>query len=134
MTTTSASIIEFNPCLSCGACCAHYRVSFYSGELSGETHGCVPVELTTQIGPLRACMKGTEKGDGRCIALRGELVLDGIHCAIYANRPSPCRDFFVYDMHGQPNPECQKLRAKLGISLLPEQPEPPEESTMDRAA
>ena len=134
MTTKLASIIEFNPCLSCGACCAHYRVSFYSGELAGETGGCVPIELPTQIGPLRACMKGTEVGNGRCIALRGELGQDGIHCAIYTNRPSPCRDFYVYDAHGKPNPDCQTLRAAIGLDLLPDQPQPPDHNDLDQAA
>lgn len=114
---------SFNPCLSCGACCAHYRVSFYSGELAGETGGTVPIELTTKIGPLRACMKGTETGNGRCIALRGELGQAGVYCSIYEQRPSPCRDFYVYDNDGQPNPACQKLRLSLGLPpLAPQRP------------
>ena len=62
-----------NPCLDCGACCAHFRVSFYSGEMAGETGGTVPEDMAVQIGPLRACMRGTEMGNGRCVALRGEL-------------------------------------------------------------
>src|SRR3546814_9432160 len=63
----------YNPCLSCGACCAHFRVSFYCGEITGESGGTVPPELVTQVGPLRACMQGTEYGGKRCTALRGEL-------------------------------------------------------------
>lgn len=38
-----------NPCLDCGACCSHFRVSFYCGELAGENGGQVPVELVTQL-------------------------------------------------------------------------------------
>lgn len=106
-----------NPCLSCGACCAYYRVSFYSGELTGETGGSVPVELTTQIGPLRACMKGTELGKGRCIALRGELGQPGIYCTIYEARPSPCREFEIFDKNGIMNPDCAKLRLTLGLPV-----------------
>ena len=44
-----------NPCFACGACCAHFRISFYSGELEGETGGWVPISLTSKIGPLTCC-------------------------------------------------------------------------------
>src|SRR3546814_12045302 len=63
----------YNPCLSCGACCAHFRVSFYCGEIVGESGGTVPTELVTQCGPLRACMQGTEYGGKRGTALRCAL-------------------------------------------------------------
>ena len=58
-----------NPCTSCGGYCAHFRVSFYCGELSAGLGGMVPVELTSKINHMMTCMKGTEKGHGRCIAL-----------------------------------------------------------------
>lgn len=108
-----------NPCLSCGACCAHFRVSFYCGEIADEAGGTVPPELVTQIAPLRACMKGTENGGQRCIALRGELGQPGIHCAIYPLRPSPCRDYPAWQEDGSPNPDCQRLRAAIGLPPLP---------------
>src|SRR5690606_34043842 len=108
-----------NPCLSCGACCAHFRVSFYCGEVAGEGGGTVPADLVSQVGPLRACMKGTEYGGQRCIALRGELGKDGIHCTIYAQRPSPCRDFTTWMEDGSPNPDCQRLRKAIGLPPLP---------------
>jgi len=111
-----------NPCLSCGACCSHFRVSFYCGEVADERGGTVPPELVTQVGPLRACMKGTEDG-GRCIALRGELGQDGIHCAIYEQRSTPCRDFPTWLEDGSPNPDCQRLRATLGLPPLPRLPD-----------
>jgi Fe-S-cluster containining protein len=109
---------SYNPCLSCGACCAHFRVSFYCGEIKGEGGGTVPAELVSQVGPLRACMKGTEYGKARCIALRGELGQDGIHCAIYEQRPSPCREFTTWMADGSPNPDCQRLRLALGLPPL----------------
>ena len=55
-------------------------------------------------------MKGTEMGGGRCISLRGELGKPGIHCAIYENRPTPCREFDIWLPDGTPNPDCQRLR------------------------
>lgn len=108
-----------SPCLSCGACCAHFRVSFYCGEVADEAGGTVPPELVSQVGPLRACMKGTEYGGQRCIALRGELGQPGIHCAIYEQRPTPCRDFPSWEEDGTPNPDCQRLRLALGLAPLP---------------
>ena len=107
-----------NPCISCGICCAHFRVSFYCGELSDGLGGFVPAELTSQLTPLMACMKGTETGHGRCIALRGTLGRPGIACAIYANRPTPCREFPTWLEDGTPNPDCQRLRASIGLPPL----------------
>lgn len=109
---------ESNPCLSCGGCCQHYRVSFYNGELSTNMAGGVPAELAVPVTPFRACMKGTDKPDGRCIALQGTPGQPGIGCAVYHTRPSPCREFPVWLADGSPNPDCQKLRHKLGLPLL----------------
>ncbi len=117
--TAANDDIHTNPCLSCGACCAHFRVSFYCGEIAGEEGGTVPPDLVSQVGPLRACMKGTEYGGQRCVALRGEVGQEGTHCAIYEQRPSPCRDFPAWEEDGAPNPDCQKVRAKFGLAALP---------------
>lgn len=101
-----------NPCFDCGICCRHFRVSFYHGELDSQPGGYVPSELAVQLTPFRACMKGTENGAGKCIALQG----DG-RCAIYADRPSVCREFPAYMADGTMNPECLRLRALHGIAL-----------------
>ncbi len=107
-----------NPCLACGACCAYFRVSFYCGELEGGSGGFVPVALTTRLNDLMACMKGTESGHGRCQALIGELGRPGIGCAIYPNRPTTCREFSTWLDDGSPNPECQRMRARIGLMPL----------------
>lgn len=99
-----------NPCSDCGACCRYFRVSFYHGELDTQPGGLVPAELCTQITPFRACMKGTEAGSGRCIALG-----DDMRCGIYEQRPSVCREFPVFMPDGTMNPECIRLRKLLGI-------------------
>lgn len=99
-----------NPCIGCGACCRHFRVSFYCGELDTQPGGHVPADMTLQITPFRACMKGTESGHGRCMALQN----DGL-CGIYALRPSVCREFPVYMEDGAMNPDCLRLRAVYGI-------------------
>lgn len=109
-----------NPCLSCGACCACFRVSFYFGELAGQPGGWVPVELTSKVNDFRAAMKGSESG-GRCVALRGEVGKAGVSCSIYQHRPTPCREFDAWLEDGTPNPDCQRLRAQRGLpALLPQ--------------
>lgn len=101
---------EDNPCFGCGACCYHYRVSFYHGELDSQPGGFVPSELTSAVTPFLACMRGTETGLGRCAALQ-----DDGRCAIYSHRPSTCREFRAFQDDGSPHPECQRLRQLYGI-------------------
>ena len=78
----------------------------------------MPIALTSKLNEFRAAMKGTESGNGRCTALRGELGKTGICCSIYAQRPTPCREFDPWLQDGTPNPDCQRLRAKLGLQPL----------------
>jgi len=99
-----------NPCIGCNACCRHFRVSFYQGELDTQPGGHVPADMTVRITPFRACMKGTESGQGRCVALQA----DGL-CGIYMKRPSVCREYPVFMPDGLMNPECLRLRALYGI-------------------
>lgn len=101
---------EDNPCFGCGACCRHFRVSFYHGELDSQPGGVVPADMTVPLTPFRACMKGTESGKGRCVAL-----LDDGRCGIYAQRPSVCREFPAFMPDGTMNPECVALRLQYGI-------------------
>jgi uncharacterized protein len=107
---------EDNPCESCGACCSHFRVSFYNGETDAMRDAGVPVEMVVQVTPFLVAMKGTECG-GRCVALKGEIGKK-ISCGIYQNRSSSCRAFPVWMEDGSPNPKCQELRVKNGIPLL----------------
>jgi Fe-S-cluster containining protein len=100
-----------NPCNGCSACCRHFRVSFYQGELDSQPGGHVPADMTAQLTPFRACMKGTESGYSSCIALQA----DGL-CGIYEHRPSVCREFPVFMADGSFNPECVRLRALHGIA------------------
>ena len=120
MTPASNDPAMGNPCLSCGACCAYFRVSFYCGEIAdGSGAGMVPPELVTQVGPLRAAMKGTERGLGRCTALRGEIGSPDVRCSVYPQRPSPCREFEPWLEDGSPEPDCQRARAYFGLPPLP---------------
>ncbi|QEL64525.1 ferredoxin protein [Oryzomicrobium terrae] len=107
-----------NPCAGCGACCRHYRVSFYQGETDDYPGGQVPATLTVPVTPFRVAMRGTETGGGPCVAYGA----DG-RCGIYAQRPSPCREFPAFLDDGSWNPECLRLRALLGIPLPAEEQE-----------
>ena len=64
---------DHNPCMTCGACCAYFRVSFYWAEAS-DGGGTVPVDLTEPLTPFLRCMRGTNQKQSRCVALQGEPV------------------------------------------------------------
>jgi hypothetical protein len=106
-----------NPCFNCGLCCNHFRISFYFGELDTQPMGFVPNSMISKVNDFLVCMKGTEAGE-RCTALIGTLGQEGIKCGIYSNRPSPCREYEVWDDNGIPNKKCNELRAKAGIPLI----------------
>lgn len=60
---------NLNPCMTCGACCAFFRVSFYWAE-ADDAGGTIPARLTEQISPFHRCMSGTNQKNPRCIALQ----------------------------------------------------------------
>jgi hypothetical protein len=103
-----------NPCLSCGACCCHYRVSFYWREADDDTPGGVPVGMTEDFNDMRRMMRGTNDRAPRCVALEGEI--GGLApCAIYERRPSVCREFPASYSDGRHNERCDKARIKYGL-------------------
>ncbi|MEN6472840.1 MAG: YkgJ family cysteine cluster protein [Syntrophaceae bacterium] len=109
---------EDNPCLTCGACCACYRVSFYWAEIGEAGLGGVPVDLTEKLDAFRAVMRGTNQPNPRCIALEGEVGVR-VRCTIYDRRPVPCRDLPFSGSAGAAGEEkCDKARAAWGLPLL----------------
>lgn len=109
-----------NPCLTCGACCAHFRVSFHWSESERFLGGDTPPELTTPISPHRVAMRGTCGSAPRCVALEGQVGV-AVRCTIYAQRPSPCREFTASWANGVRSERCDRARAAHGLSPL----EPP---------
>lgn len=105
-----------NPCMTCGACCAYFRVSFYWSE-ADDGGGPVPAELTEPVAPLLRCMRGTNQKACRCAALEGE-VGGAVRCSVYENRPSPCREFAMSGEGGQINEACTRARARYGLPPL----------------
>jgi len=103
-----------NPCLTCGACCAFYRASFYWAETTAGSPGGVPEHLTEKINDFRVQMKGTRGEKPRCIALLGEIGKH-VQCNIYEQRASVCRDFPPSLLDGVVNERCDKARQAHGL-------------------
>jgi uncharacterized protein len=106
-----------NPCLDCGMCCVHFRVSFYWAEADDAPEGFVPVRLTEKLNHHLRCMSGTNEVPRRCVALDGKPG-EQVSCSIYAQRPTPCREFPSHLDDGAPNPKCDELRAQIGLPPL----------------
>lgn len=109
-----------NPCLTCGACCAYYRVSFHWAETDRFLGGKTPADLTFKADLHRAAMHGTSGPSPRCIALEGEIGR-AVRCTIYSRRPSPCREFSASWVNGERSERCDRARAAHGLAPL----EPP---------
>jgi Fe-S-cluster containining protein len=107
---------EINPCMTCGACCAYFRVSFYWAE-ADDAGGIVPTQLTEPLTPFLRCMSGTNQRQIRCAALTGEIG-ESVHCAIYQHRPSPCREFASPAKAARLNDACNRARARYGLPPL----------------
>ncbi len=69
-----------NPCMTCGACCAYFRVSFYWAE-GDDADGRVPASLTEPVTPFLRCMAGTNQKQPHCKALLGKPG-ESVSCAI----------------------------------------------------
>ncbi|MBK5539478.1 YkgJ family cysteine cluster protein [Pseudomonas sp. TH05] len=107
---------EASPCLSCGACCSHFRVSFFWGECAS-AGGSVPDDLVASISPSRVAMLGTDCKPTRCVGLVGE-VGSQVSCSIYHERSSTCREFEASWTDGLANPDCDAARAAFGLPPL----------------
>jgi len=121
-----------NPCLTCGACCAFFRVSFYWGEADEAQGGTVPPDLVEEVDSFRSCMKGTNQKHPRCIALHGEIGQE-VRCTIYDRRATTCREFGVTWDRGhivfsaEDLERCTRARAAWGLPPLfgPAEDQPP---------
>lgn len=90
-------------CLSCGACCAYFRVSFYWAEGMN-----MPEHYTEPVTAVYSCMCGTNQSQPRCIALQGE-VGQQVSCGIYELRSSSCKEVQIGDS------QCNKARYAHGF-------------------
>lgn len=106
-----------NPCVSCGACCATYRVSFPRSEIDESPSGVVPTALTERIDDRGVFMRGTGAGNPRCAALQGTIGVR-VSCSIYERRPSPCRAFAREAAFGHGDANCGDARRLHGLPPL----------------
>ncbi|WP_426663436.1 YkgJ family cysteine cluster protein [Rhodanobacter aciditrophus] len=106
-----------HPCLSCGACCAHFRIAFHWSETDPSLGGTVPVALTEKLDPHRVVMRGTQSKTPRCVALAGEIGV-AAHCGIHPIKPSVCREVEPSWEFGRHSPQCDKGRIAHGLQPL----------------
>ena len=85
-------------CLSCGACCAFFRVSFYWAEGIS-----MPEHYTEPVTAVYSCMVGTNQASPRCIALQGTIG-EHVSCGMYEQRSSSCKEVQIAD------DQCNKAR------------------------
>jgi uncharacterized protein len=103
-----------NPCLSCGACCALFKVVFDQIESDENQGGIVPAAFALKINPTQCVMRGTSGFNKRCAALQGR-VGERVSCAIYDRRPSTCKAFHAAWERDIVNPVCNRARATYGL-------------------
>jgi len=104
-------------CLSCGACCAAFRVDFHRSDLASAERVGVPVALTVALTATLVRMCGTDAAPPRCVALDGEVGAT-VRCTIYEARPGPCRDFAPYAPLGMGDEPCDRARRRHGLPPL----------------
>jgi Fe-S-cluster containining protein len=103
--------------MTCGACCAAFRVSFYWAESDEAVADCVPAEMTCHVAPLLCAMKGTDQPHPWCIALQGSVGAR-VQCSIYERRPSVCRQVHPSGQDGTADLWCDRARAIWGLPPL----------------
>jgi Fe-S-cluster containining protein len=106
-----------HPCLSCGACCATFRVSLHWSEAEPALGGRVPVALTEPVRTHELAMRGTSHAQPRCVALDAEIGRRG-RCAIHARRPSTCAAVTASWERGEASAQCDRARLAHGLAVL----------------
>ena len=106
-----------HPCLSCGACCAHFRVALHWSEADPALGGTVPSELTEPLRRHELAMRGTSRPRPRCIALDAEIGVRS-RCAIHPVRPSACAAVQASWETGHASAQCDKARIAHGLPTL----------------
>lgn len=106
-----------HPCLTCGACCAHFRVAFHWMESDESSEGGVPHQLTQTLDPHRLCMQGTYSAPVRCVALDAQIGTYS-RCTIHPSRPSVCREVDASWEFGVVSVQCDKARLAHNLPAL----------------
>ena len=91
-------------CLSCGACCAYFRVSFYWAE----GFPCLSTILNLSPRSIHAWREPIK--NPRCIALEGSIG-EQVSCGMYELRSSSCKEVQIADA------QCNK--ARMAHNMIP---------------
>lgn len=118
MSNVSSAAPGLNPCLTCSACCASFRVDFSTQELQS-CGGYVPDGLAVEVTDSTARMRGTDFAQPRCAALVGTVGV-AASCGIYEWRPGPCREFGMLAPLGRGDAACNRARRRMGLPSLPD--------------
>lgn len=99
------------PCQSCGACCrAHYPDGTVKKEWVAVDNPIPISDALLAFGIMgNPVMRMTRAG--RCAALVGRIG-KSVSCAVYADRPSPCRNFTPG------GDRCNLQRERAGLAPL----------------
>lgn len=106
-----------HPCLSCGACCANFRVSLHWSEAEPTLGGRVPVELTEPVRAHELAMRGTSRTNPRCVALDADIGRFS-RCTIHARRPAACAAVVASWEFGEVSAQCDRARRAHGLAVL----------------
>ena len=106
-----------HPCLSCGACCATFRVSLHWSEAEPALGGRVPVELTEPVRTHELAMRGTSQSRPRCVALDADIGRSS-RCTIHARRPAACAAVAASWESGEASGQCDRARLEHGLAVL----------------
>lgn len=106
-----------HPCLSCGACCATFRVSLHWSEAEPALGGRVPSALTEPVRVHELAMRGTSQAQPRCIALDADIGRRS-RCTIHAQRPSTCAAVAASWESGEASAQCDRARGAHGLPVL----------------
>lgn len=106
-----------HPCLSCGACCATFRVSLHWSEAEPALGGHVPVALTEPVRVHELAMRGTSQAQPRCVALDADIGRRS-RCTIHAQRPSACAAVAASWESGEASAQCDRARRAHGLPAL----------------
>ena len=109
--------MKINICITCGACCAFYKASFYWAEADDMIPDGVPCELTEKSDHYCLVMKGTNHANPRCIALVGDIG-KSVFCSIYNRRSSTCKNFEPFWENALIGSRCDKARIAWGLKSL----------------
>lgn len=105
-----------NPCVSCGACCGYFRVSFYWAEAE-DGGGTVPLSLTEPLTPFLRCMQGT---NSKSPAATRWTARSAKPCPARSTSIGPARaEFDQSGENGLRNEACDRARERYGLPPLP---------------